>query len=461
MIRFLQELLTHFDLNNVHWRPPRSAEGYAWLSTHPVYTAWTENWNRDSTPSSALFLQCDSPKTRRKFTDLAHYLAQETPTIWPRPIVAKFSFAEHTVKDKHAEAVLAAFAFQILCLQPTRFKPVRHMIQGPPGPGRSVSDHLETILKGIAAGASEDPAELILIVDGLDLVAENGPPLVETLMEIQASASVGLLFTQLVHPSPQHSKGEVVVTNFDYFKSPIQSTTGLRARFDLTSGFKHSKRRSWENVITPTRSKRTTALDPTYFNHVTIDLSYGPVVTRSRALKTVFSRSSQAYLRTLAKGKFGFHGLVAPATRRAESEPQFDAPSPETGPGKKPRSDTHDSTSAEARSWLEISAASPVAKDDSLLSASGSHDEVWDKSLASPDLSLFREVLSRRLGRHGGPSLTRQYVALEELPLRTDSHGYTIIHHITSPCRGWKDRYHGGNIPQGRSPRRFQDQFRL
>ncbi|KAK0743486.1 hypothetical protein B0T18DRAFT_430754 [Schizothecium vesticola] len=127
LLRFLQELLTHFDLNNVHWRPPRSAEGYAWLSTHPEYTAWTEHWTRDSAPSSALFLQYDCPKTRRNLTNLTHYLARETPTIRPRSIVAKFSFAEHMVKDKHVETVLAAFAFQILCLQPARFKAVRHM----------------------------------------------------------------------------------------------------------------------------------------------------------------------------------------------------------------------------------------------------------------------------------------------------------------------------------------------
>lgn len=439
MLRFLQELLTHFDLNNVHWRPPRSAEGHAWLSTHAEYTAWTEHWNKDSAPSSALFLQCDDPNARRKLTKLAHYLARESLTIRPRSIVAKFSFAEHAVADKRIEAMLAAFAFQILCLQPARFKAVRHMVHGPPGPGQSVSAHLETILKGIVAGTtSKDAAELTLIVDGLDLAAENVSLLVEKLMEIQASAPVALLFTQLVPPCSRYPKGEVVVTNFDYFDSPAQPTTGERARFDLAPIFKNPKLRNRKSFAAATRSKGKTAhyANPLHPRDRTSPLRSSRDSDTSsndsilRVIPSLLSNPSERQLKIHRSGALSWETDRTRATFR-----RSDAPSCETTPEKKHRSASEDSGSDKVRSGLEAPAPSPVTENGPPLPASASNDELWDECLARPGLSHFREVLNRSLGRRAGPGLTGQLVALEELLLGTDRAGYNILHLLAEDGR--------------------------
>lgn len=438
MLRFLQELLTHFDLNNVHWRPPRSAEGHAWLSTHPEYTAWTEHWNKNSGPSSALFLQCDDAEARRKLTKLAHYLARETLTIRPQSIVAKFSFAEHAVADKHIEAMLAAFAFQILCLQPARFKAIRHMVQGPPGPGQSVSAHLETILKGVAAGTSKDAAELTLIVDGLDLVAHNVPLLVEKLMDIQASAPVALLFTQVVPPSPRHPKGEVVVTNFDYFETPAYPKTGERARFALASVFENSMDRNRKSYAAATRPKEEAALrgNPLHPRHRRSPMRSScdsDISSKNCILRVIPSLPSDLSERQLRIQRSGAPSWGTDGTRATFR--RSDAPSCETSPEKKHRSTSEDSGSDRARDRLEPPAPSPVTEYTSLPPAFAPNDQRWDKCLASPGLSHFREVLSRSLERRGGPGLTGQNVALEELLLGTDRDGYTILHLVAEDGR--------------------------
>lgn len=352
--------------------------------------------------------------------------------------MAKFSFAEHAVADKHIEAMLAAFAFQILCLEPARFKAVRHMVQGPRGPGQSVSAHLETILKGIAAGTSKDAAELTLIVDGLDLVAHHVPLLVEKLMEIQASAPVELLFTQLVPPSPRHPKGEVVVTNFDYFEIPAHPKTGERARFALAPVFENSKHRNRKSYAAATRPKEKAALrgNPLHPRHRRSPLRSScdsDISSKDCILRVIPSLPSDPSERQLRIQRSG-----APSWETDRTRAKFrrsDAPSCETTPEKKHRSTSEDSGSDRARSRLEAPAPSPVTEDGSPPPASASNDERWDECLASPGLSHFREVLNRSLVERGGPSLTGQDVALEELLLGTDRDGYTILHLLAEDGR--------------------------